>query len=138
MTRVGRRIGNVTNPLIVIQWIIALISLVAGVYMVSPLLQLSIDLHGKSAFVATVGSNYGVVIFGCVFILSALLMIAGIVYRRVGLRSGGLFLNGLCRFYSIIATILAVGILPFTWASNALVMIIVFYIWSRIRKRGAE
>lgn len=135
----GRKVlGNVTTPLIAIQWIIAVISLVAGAYMVSPLLQLSIDLQGKSGFLQAVGSSHGILIFGLVFIFSSLLIISGILFKTTWLRSAGLFLNGLCRLYSIIATILAVGFLPFSWASNALVMLIAFYIWGRISKRGVE
>lgn len=106
--------------------------------MVSPLLRVSINLYGKSAWLQTVSSDIGILAFGCIFILSGLLMIFGIVTRKVKWRSAGLFLNGLCRFYVIVASILAVGILPVTWLANATIMVIVFYIWGRIRKRGVE
>jgi len=95
-------------------------------------------MNGQSAFLQTAGSDIGLLLFGVVFILSGIIMVVGLMRRKVGWRSTGLFLNGLARFYVITATILAQGVLPLTWLSNLVVMAIVFYIWGRIRKRGIE
>lgn len=137
MSRV-RRLGATTIPLLVVQWIIAISAIIGGIYVVSPFMRLSILFNGKSAVIQTVGSEWGIYLFGGMFILSGVLMIAGIILRKVQLRSLGLFINGLCRLYAIIAAILAVGILPLTWLSNFTIMCIVFYIWGRIRRRGIE
>lgn len=138
MSRGRKKLRTVANPLIVIQWIIATTTIAAGAYVASPFLRLSVIFHGKSALLQTIGSDVGIIVFGFFFILSGLLMVAGIVKRKVEWRSAGLFLNGLCRLYVIIAGFLAFGFLPLNWLSNAVIMFIVFYIWARIRKRGVE
>lgn len=126
------------SPLIVIEWIIAIFTTIGAVYTLSPMLDFSIAQNGPTPFVSVVGSDLGITIFGIVFLISALILVYGIVRRKQGWRSLGLFLNGLTRLYIIIATFLATGPFPFTWLSNAAVMVMAFYIWGRLRKRGLE
>jgi len=133
-----RGLGATTTPLLVIQTIIGISTIIGGLYLVSPFMQASIRLVGRSAFLETASSEIGILIFAAIFIFSGILMLAGVYARKVRWRSTGLFINGLCRFYVIFATFLSQGILPLTWFSGAVIMVIVFYMWGRIRRRGVE
>lgn len=126
------------NPLIVIEWIIAIATIVGGAYMLSPLLQHSIAVNGASPFIRTMASETAINIYAVIYLLTGLLLIAGIVKRKVKWRSFALFFNGLARLFVLLGTLLAQGLLPATWINTAVVMVIVFYIWGRVRKRGIE
>ena len=133
-----RKLGATTNPLIVIEWIISIVTLIGGIYLLSPVVKTGILLNLNSPIAAAVASQLGIVILGMLAVLTALLLIAGIVKMKVKVRSFALFLIGLMRLYAVLAGILINGIFPFTWLSNAALMIICFYIWGRIRRRGTE
>lgn len=133
-----RKFGATSNPLIVIEWIIAIVSFIGGVYLLSPLLNVAILVNMNSPVAAFVASSVGIVALGVVLLFSALLLIAGIVKRRVKWRSAALFINGLTRFYALVATLAINGPMPLTWLSSFALLLITFYVWGRIRKRGIE
>lgn len=133
-----RRLGATSNPLIVIEWIIAIVTLVGGVYLLSPVFNVGLLVSLNSPIAQAVASSVGIIALAVISIFSALLLIAGIVNRKVKWRSAALFINGLVRLYAFLAGLLINGLLPLTWLSPFALMLITFYIWGRIRKRGHE
>lgn len=133
-----RRLGNSSNPLIIIEWIISISTIIGGLYLLSPVWKLGYVLNSTGPIAQAVTSEIGIVAVAVFAIFTGLLVIAGIIKRKVAWRSAGLFLNGMLRLYALIAGILLNGLFPMTWLSSAVVMCIALYIWGRIRRRGAE
>jgi len=139
MGTLRRFFGNVANPLIIVEWVLSIQTLIGGAYLLSPYLRTGLSIvNPESQFLHVALSHWGLWLLGIFALLSALLIIAGIVKRRVRWRSAGLFLNGLARLYAIIGGFAAHGFIPLSWLSAAALMVFCFYIWGRIRKRGVE
>lgn len=133
-----RRLGNNTNPLIVVEWFISVSAIIGGLYLMSPVLRLNSIIHSNGAIAQAVTSDIGIVLVAAFAIFTGLLIVAGIIKRKASWRSAGLFLNGMLRLYALIAGILINGLLPLTWLSSAVLLCITLYIWGRIRRRGQE
>lgn len=126
------------SPLTTIEFIIACSAVVGGLYSISPLIQFSATANGVTGLTAVLSGVIGTSIFGAVYLIAAVVLLAGIFLDCRKLRTYGLFLIGLCRMYILIATWIAVGLLPFTWLGNATVMVITFYIWLKIKSEDHE
>lgn len=137
MSRWGT-LGNVTNPLIIVQWIIAISAIVGGLYLLSPVWNASILINTTGPITQVIASTVGIALVALFAIFTGVLMIAGIVKRKVKWRSAGLFMQGMLRLYALLAGILINGFFPMTWLSSAVLLAITFYIWGRIRRRGIE
>lgn len=128
------------SPLKVIKWIIAIVSIAGGIYVMSPLLVYSTTNFGAGALAQTIANPAGIFIFGLLFFASGALIVVGLIWDKKTLRAYGLFANILLRIYSLIGTWLTVGFLPLSWLSNfALIMIaIVVYLAVRWEQKKVE
>lgn len=125
------------NPLIVVEWFIAVATIVGGIYLLTFVFG-PIPINTESTLIQVVASKLGIAIFASIYTLSGLGIIAGIVSRKVKVRQISLFWNLLARFYALSAGLIAGGLLPLTWISPLVVLLTVFYIWKRIKARGIE
>jgi hypothetical protein len=128
------------SPLKVIKWIISIVSIVGGLYVMSPLLVYSTATFGAGALSQTIANPVGIFTFGLLFFASGALLAVGLIWDKKTLRAYGLFANILLRIYSLIGTWLTVGFLPLSWLSNfALIMIaIVVYLAVRWEQKKEE
>lgn len=132
------KLGAISNPLIVVEWIIVLVTLVGTLWLFFPLFSGVEFVQSNSPIISIIASFLGILALAVVALGSNLLLIAGIVKRKAKWRSAALFTLGLLRLYAVLAGILINGLLPLTWLSSFGLMLICFYIWGRIRKRGVE
>lgn len=121
------------SPLTIVEVVIGIVTIVAGVYILSPALVYSTTMNGASPLVATLGSQLGISLFGGFFLLSGLVMLYGIFKRNYRIRSAGLFMNILARTYGLIGYFLVTGILPLTWLSSLTILIIAVICWVVVR-----
>lgn len=121
------------SPLTIVELIIAISTIVGGVYVLSPLLDISTYLHSASPLVATLGSDIGILLFGLIFLISGILMLVGVIVGNYRLRSIGLFTNFMSRLYVILATFIIQGFLPLTWVSNFTIGVIAIVCYLVVR-----
>ena len=125
--------ANKRSPLKVIKWIIAIVSIVGGLYVMSPLLSYSTAAFGAGALAQTIANPVGIFIFGFLFFASGALLAAGLIWDKKTWRAYGLFANILLRIYSLIGTWLTVGFLPLSWLSNLAVVLIAIVVYLAVR-----
>lgn len=121
------------SPLKVIKWIIAIVSIIGGLYVMSPLLTYSSATFGAGALAQTIANPTGIFIFGFLFSASGALLAAGLVWDKKSWRAYGLFANILLRIYSLIGTWLTIGFLPLTWLSNFALILIAIVVYLAVR-----
>lgn len=119
----------VRNPLTVIELVLAISTIVGGLYVLSPFLVVSIIQNGASPLILALGSQVGVTLFGGIFLASGLASVWGIYTRQYRTRSVAMFIQFLCRFYAIIVGWLVSGLLPLTWLSPLTIAIICVILW---------
>jgi hypothetical protein len=123
------------NPVATIEAVIGIATIIAGLYVLSPLLDISVADNGPTPFVKALASGVGLVLFGVAYTASGFMMLLGLFKKDMRLRTSGLFLNGLTRMYVTIVTLLVQGPLPLSWISNFLVGLVVFILWWHHKKR---
>lgn len=121
------------SPLTIVELVIAISTIVGGLYVLSPLLDLSVMLNGASPFVQIVGHTTGLYIFGTFFLSSGAIMLIGFVRRDYHWRSVGLFMNIMARLYVLVTTIMINGLLPLTWLSPLTVLVIAIICYLVVR-----
>lgn len=121
------------NPLTIVEFILAVASLLSGIYLMSPLLHYATVTQGATPLVATLGSPIALFAFGALLALSGLFIIIGIFRRSYRIRTNALFLNILCRIYSVTISIFVGGLLPPLWLPplTVLCITVVCYIAAR-------
>lgn len=117
------------DPLRIIEWVVALSTAIGGIYVISPLYDISVDLHGLSAFAQALSSTAMISLWGTVLLIGAILAIVGIVTKRDEVKSAGWFALVLARFFQLLTTWLTVGILPISWIHPFTVMMIAVVLW---------
>jgi hypothetical protein len=118
-----------TNPLRVIEFIIGLVTVISGIYVLSPLLDFSIDNNGPSPLVQALAGSLGITLFGLFYTASGVVLLAGLYKRKARWRALGLFWDGLTRLYVVIATLLIQGLTPISWVSGFTISLICFTLW---------
>jgi hypothetical protein len=121
------------TPLKVIKWIISIVSIVGGLYVMSPLLNYSSANFGAGALAQTIANPTGIFIFGFLFFASGALLAAGLIWDKKSWRAYGLFANILLRVYSLIGTWLTIGFLPLSWLSNFALILIAIVVYLAVR-----
>lgn len=126
-----------TPPLRWIEWVLSVFGLVGGVYLLSPLLDLSATLHGASPLVSALASSLGIYGLGLAIIVSSVLMIVGAVKNKDSIVSTGLFWTAMWRLYIFLVTMIAVGPLPISWMSNFMLLLIciILYVHHKVKLR---
>jgi hypothetical protein len=125
--------NNKRSPLKVIKWIIAIVSIVGGLYVMSPLLNYSTAAFGAGALAQTIANPIGIFTFGLLFTASGALLVAGLIWNKKTWRAYGLLANIALRIYSLIGTWLTVGFLPLSWLSNLAVILIAIVVYLAVR-----
>jgi len=125
--------NNKRSPLKVIKWIIAIVSIVGGLYVMSPLLQYSTAQFGAGGLAQTIANPTGIAIYGILFFASGALLMAGLIWDKKSWRAYGLLANIMLRIYSLIGTWLTVGFLPLSWLSNLAVILISIVVYFAVR-----
>jgi hypothetical protein len=121
------------SPLKVIKWIIAVTSIIGGLYVMSPLLTYSTAAFGAGALAQTIVNPVGIFIFGLLFFASGALLVVGLIWDKKTLRAYGLFANIVLRIYSLFGTWLTVGFLPLSWLSNLAIILIAIVVYFAVR-----
>ena len=133
-----RKFGIIgANPLIVVEMALAVQTLLGGAYLLNFVLS-NQKVAAGSAFIQIVASDFGIILFASLFILTGLIIIAGIVKRKVKWRQTGLFWNILTRFYALLTGLIANGLFPPSWLPSATLLFLALYTWRRIKSRGIE
>lgn len=128
----------ISNPLIIVEWILAIVIVIGSTYLFFPVLSGVELINSASPIAHAIASTIGLLALASISLFSGLLLVAGITKRKVKWRSAALFISGLVRLYAFLAGVLINGLVPLTWLSSFALMLITFYIWGRIRKRGIE
>jgi hypothetical protein len=103
------------NPLTIVEFLLGIASILSGLYVVTPLQAYATITQGATPLVATLGSPIALFVFGALLGLSGLFMLIGIFRRNYRIRVNALFVNILCRFYSVTVTVMVGGLLPPLW-----------------------
>jgi hypothetical protein len=130
--------NNRRSPIKVIKWIIAITSIIGGLYVMSPLLTYSTATFGAGGLAQTIANPTGILVYGFLFFASGALLAAGLIWDKKSWRAYGLFANILCRTYTVIGTWLTVGFLPLTWLSNFAVLMIAIVVYLAVRWEQKE
>jgi hypothetical protein len=117
------------SPLRAIEWAIATMTLVGGLYIFSPLYETSKALHGPSAFVSALSHPYIILFFGAVLVVSSVLVMVGLKTNKPQFKSAGWFAIILCRFFQILTTWIAVGLLPLLWIYPFTLTLVIIILW---------
>lgn len=116
-----------------IEWIVAVCTLVGGIYIFTPLYAVSKASNGASLFASSLGHPLSIFLWGSLLLVGAILVIFGKLTKRPQVKSVGWFSIFLARFFQILTTILVQGFLPLSWIYPFTVMLIVMVLWLRAR-----
>lgn len=130
--------NNKRTPLRIIEWIVSAVSIIGGLYIVSPLLTYSTAQFGAGAIAQTIANPIGILIFGLLFFASGALLAAGLIRDSKRLRAYGIFAVIMCRIYTVIGTWLTIGFLPLGWLSSFTVLLISIIVYLAIRWEQKE
>lgn len=112
-----------------IEYIIAIVTIVSGVYVLSPFLTLSTSINGPSPLIATLGSTLAVHIYGVFLLIAGFLLLYGLIKHKNWPCRQGLLIIALTRLYGVFGAIIVIGILPLTWLPTFTVFLIVSVLW---------
>lgn len=121
------------SPLTIIELIIAVATIIGGLYVFTPFLVVGIDVSHGPQIAKLIASTLGIAAVGGVAVLAGALSIFGIYKRSYKLRSAGLFTNIILRTYTLSATILIQGFLPLTWLSGLTILLVLIVCWIVVR-----
>jgi hypothetical protein len=121
------------NPLTIIELIIGISSIVGGLYVLSPFLAYSVSVNGAAPIVALLSHPISIYGYGLVYLFSGILIVFGIFKRRYRIRSAGLFVNILARIYGLCGTFIVQGLLPLTWISPLIVLLVTIICYVVVR-----
>lgn len=123
------------SPLTIVELIIAVMTIVGGIYLAILIPQLTEQFAQASVLIKIVSSFVPLVILAVLLIGSALLDIIGIYRQNYRMRYYGLFGMLLVRFYSLLATIFGIGFLPLTWLPNLTIILVLSVCYFVVRGR---
>lgn len=125
-------IGN--DPIRNIEWVIAICTFLGGLYIFSPLYDLSIARVGMSPFASALSNPASILLWGAVLLVGATLVMIGLYRGAPKLKSVGWFAIFLARFFQILTTWLVVGFLPITWIFPFTILLVVIILWAKARR----
>jgi len=123
-----------SDPIRNIEWVIAICTLLGGLYIFTPLYDLSIARVGMSPFAAALANPISIFLWGAVLLVGAGLVIFGLVKNEPRFKSAGWFTIMLARFFQILTTWLVVGFLPITWIHPFTVFAVILILWAKARR----
>lgn len=117
------------RPLEIIEWVIASFTLIGGIYLFSPIYQISLRQNGLSAVAAAMNHPYVVLFWAAVLIVGAFFVLVGLWRDIPQFKSIGWFSIILARLFQILTTILVIGILPITWIYPLTITCVIVVLW---------
>lgn len=121
------------EPLITICWIIAIVAVVGGTWILLPTFDIgSVVQTGSSALSETVLDNIATYAISVPAIISGCIMMYGIVKRKDNVLAWGLFINLILRIFAFLVAVLVYG-LPPTWLSSLSLIAIVLVLYLVIK-----
>lgn len=126
------------NPLTYIELMIAITSVIGGVYILSPFVVLNLPPSTGSTVILAITSQLGVAALGVAAIVSGLMIIWGILALRTRPRQWGLFLGILLRFYTVFATLLIYGLVPLNWMNSLVQALIMAVCYINLKSRAGR
>jgi|SRR6478735_8232280 len=134
---VERIIPDSINPLkffvYSIKWVIAVMTLIGGAYLFTPLYEKSQTVNGSTPFADAISNPWSSYIWAGVLVVGSLLVIFGLVRDRPQIRSLGFFMIFLARFFQVLTTWLVVGLFPINWIYPFTLMLITIILWGMAR-----
>lgn len=125
------------NPITIIEGLISSITLVGGIYVLSPVLAVPAHFYTGSIVSQVVVSNLGIFAIGLFAILLSIWNLYAIYKRSYRQRAASTFAMAMLRLYVILATILIVGLFPLSWLSSFTIALIlsVCYLYDKSKAR---
>lgn len=121
------------DPIRIIEWVVALATAFSGLYIYSPFYNQAVQRDGPGAIAAALHHPELIYVYGAVILAGAVLLILGLVLRKVLLRSVGLFTIFTVRFFQVLLTLITLGWQPITWIFPLTIMCIVVVLWINAR-----
>jgi hypothetical protein len=132
--KTGRRKFFGRSPLTLIEIVIAVSTIIGGLYVVSPLIDVPSLFTGQSSpLIHILGTAAPIKVYGLILIVTGCATLIGVWRRNYRLRANAMFINILARLYSLLGTLLVQGFLPFTWspAATLIAIAVIIYIYLR-------
>lgn len=121
------------NPIRLIEWIIAVCTFATGIYVFTPLYDISTAAHGPGAIAQIAANPYTVVVYGLLLIVGAVLVMVGSKWKKPRIRSSGWFILIVVRFFQLLATFVVIGFLPISWIHPFTLLLIYLVLWGLAR-----
>lgn len=116
------------DPLITICWVIALVAILVGLYVVSPFLStpgaVGGTVGGAAALWKTVASTGALMAFGGISVASGAAIIYGIKTNNTKWITRGLLTNLILRIYGLVISLLVFGVQSSIFSTVALLLIV--------------
>lgn len=132
MDRATRIHGH--DPLTVIELITAVFLVIGGIYVASPILDVTVLLSEAPRAIQALGSTAGLLTLGLSCITIGLVHIWSIMRYKYKVRAAMVFTHIMVRLYTILAVITAQGIFPLDWL-NSFILVCILSVCYLVNKR---
>lgn len=121
------------QPIVAIEWVIAITGLIGSLYIFTPLYPIGKALH-PTTFTMLLTHPLTIMSWGAVLLIGSSLVIIGLVRKSARLRSTGWFCIFLVRLYQVLAILIVAGPIPPQWFLPLTVGTIALILWARARR----
>ena len=129
---VGKIQGIWRQPLLAIEWVIAIGTIIGAFYIFTPLYPLGRSLH-PTTFSLLLTHPVALAAWGSVLFTGGVLVVVGLCLRHARLRSTGWFCVFLARLYQVLAILIVAGPIPLQWLMPATLGAVVLILWAKAR-----
>ena len=131
--RLLRYLPHTFDPIRVIEWVVAVCTLISPVYVFSPWYA-SNSITSPPGVIASITSAKMVYVYAILLLIGAVMLIIGLVKHNLKLRSMGLFTIFTLRFFQTISAVLLVGLFPLSsWIFTFTLVLILVVLWINVR-----
>jgi hypothetical protein len=117
------------DPLRAIEWVIAVFTFSGGLFIFTPLYQVSKAITGPTALATTLSHPIMILFWGSLLLVGALLVMFGLLKNMPQFKSAGWFSIILARVFQLITTFIVAGPLPITWIYPMTLVSVVIILW---------
>lgn len=122
------------NPILVIEWVVALCTIVSPVFIFSPLYDESVSTNGPGLVAASLSDPHLIYIYAAILLVGSIMVMVGLIFKRAPIKSVGLFTILLIRFFQVLTTLLVEGFTPIGgWIFPLTILLIVCVLWINTR-----
>jgi hypothetical protein len=132
LNRLGYSVDPQRTLLRSIEWVIAVFTLVGGLFIFTPVYTIETAAY-PGVFAQALTSPFSIYMFAIILVIGAILAIIGKITHKPQIKSVGWFSIFLARFFQILTTLLVQGFLPVTWLYPLTIMFVVIILWIRAR-----